>query len=97
MNKTCAVLLVCAWMLSAVPPVSAAELRVAPADTVESVLAAQKGKKVTIRLRSGQEASGTVATVTPRVVQIATVAGKEFFDAVIPLEAIEAVFVRTKD
>jgi hypothetical protein len=76
---------------------AAAELKVAPSDTVESVLAAQKGKRVTVRLRSGQEATGTVATVTPKLVQVAAVAGKEFFDAVIPLEAIEAVYVRTKD
>jgi hypothetical protein len=61
------------------------------------VLAAQKGKKVTVRLRSGQETTGTVATVTPKVVQLSTVAGKEFFDAVVPLEAIEAIYVRTKD
>ena len=76
---------------------AAAELKVAPTDTVETVLAAQKGKKVTVRLRSGQETTGTVATVTPKVVQLSTVAGKEFFDAVVPLEAIEAIYVRTKD
>lgn len=28
---------------------------------------------------------------------LVTLAGKEFFDAVVPLEAIEAVHVRTKD
>ena len=77
--------------------VGAAELKIAPSDTVETVLTAQKGKRVTLRLRSGQEATGTVAAVTPKVVQIAAVVGKEFFDAVIPLEAIEAVYVRTKD
>jgi hypothetical protein len=76
---------------------AAAELKISPTDTVESVLSAQKGKKVIIRLRSGQEATGTVATVTPKVVQLAAPAGKEFYDAVVPLEAIEAVYVRTKD
>ena len=77
--------------------VHCAELKVSANDTVESVLAAQKGKRVTLRLRSGQEATGTVATVNAKVVQISAVSGKEFFDAVVPLEAIEAVHVRTKD
>ena len=77
--------------------VAAAELKVAPSDTVESVLAAQKGKKVTVRLRSGQETGGTVTMVSPKLVQLSSATGKEFFDVVVPLEAIEAVFVRTKD
>jgi len=76
---------------------SGAELKLAATDTVETVLAAQKGKRVTVRLRSGQEATGTVALVSAKLVQLSGVAGKEFFDAVIPLEAIEAVFVRTRD
>jgi hypothetical protein len=78
-------------------PISAAELKVGASDTVESVLAAQKGKKVTLRLRSGQETGGTVAFVSAKLVQLSAVSGKEFFDAVVPLDAIEAVFVRTKD
>ena len=75
----------------------AAELVVKPDDSVESLLIAQKGKKVTLKTRSGQEITGTVKAVTPKLVQVAQVAGKEFFDAVVPLEAVEAVLVRTKD
>ena len=93
MRKTLAVVLLAFSCALA----GAAELKVAPTDTLESVLVAQKGKRVTLRLRSGQEATGMVAAVAPKVVQISAVVGKEFFDAVVPLEAIEAVFVRTKD
>jgi len=75
----------------------AAELKVGTSDTIESVLVAQKGKKVTLRLRSGQETSGTIAFVSAKIVQVSGVGGREFFDAVVPLESIEAVFVRTKD
>jgi len=75
----------------------AAELVVKPDDSVESLLIAQKGKKVTLKTRSGQEITGTVKAVTPKLVQVAQVAGKEFFDAVVPLGAVEAVLVRTKD
>jgi hypothetical protein len=78
-------------------PLAPAQLAVAPNDTVETVLTAQKGKRVTLRLRSGQETTGTVAAVSGKLVHLSTIAGKEFFDAVIPIDAIEAVFVRTKN
>lgn len=90
----CAALLVAtlAWAT----PASAAELRVSPTDTLESVLKAQKGR-VTVRLRSGQELTGSVRSVDTRLLHLGTVAGKEFFDAVVPLDAIEAILVRTKE
>ena len=97
MNRTLGIVLVSAGLALAANGAWAAELKVAPADNVESVLAAQKGKRVTVKLRSGQETTGTVTMVSPKLVQFSSVAGKEFFDAVVPLEAIEAVFVRTKD
>jgi hypothetical protein len=97
MNRTLGIVLVSAGLALAANGAWAAELKVAPADNVESVLAAQKGKRVTVKLRSGQETTGTVTMVSPKLVQLSSVAGKEFFDAVVPLEAIEAVFVRTKD
>jgi hypothetical protein len=78
-------------------PSPGAELRIGSGDSTETVLAAQKGKRVTVRLRSGQEITGTVGNVTGKLVQFGAVSGKEFFDAVVPLEAIEAVIVRTKD
>ena len=79
------------------PLAHAAELEVKLADTVESILAAQKGKRVTLRTRSGMEVTGVVKAVTGRLVQVAQIAGKEFFDAVVPLEAVDAVVIRTKD
>ena len=59
--------------------------------------ASQNCKKVTVRTRSGQEITGTVRMVSPKLVQIGQVAGKEFFDAVVALDAVEAILVRTKD
>jgi hypothetical protein len=97
MKAALAVIVLSAGLALAAGEVLAAELKVAPSDNVESVLAAQKGKKVTVRLRSGQETTGTVTMVSPKLLHLASVAGKEFFDAVVPLEAIETVFVRTKD
>lgn len=81
-----------AWSATA----AAAELRVGTADTIESVLRAQKGR-VTVRLRSGQELTGNVRSVDVRLLHLGSLTGREFFDAVVPMEAIEAVIVRTKE
>lgn len=76
---------------------AAAPLAIADKDTVQTVLQGQAGKRVTIRVRAGDELSGTVKTVNADVVHIGELAGKEFFDAVIPLKSIDAVIIRVKD
>jgi len=73
-----------------------AELQIGANDSVESVLAGQKGR-VTLRLRSGQELTGTVRTVSAKLVHLGALSTREFFDAVVPLDSIEAVIVRTRD
>lgn len=96
MRKTLAVLSIAAAL--ACPALApAAELRISGSDSVQSVLAAHKGARVTVRVRSGQDITGVVRDVNARVVQIGAVSGREFFDAVVPLEAVDAVFVRTKE
>ena len=81
-----------AW--SAAAP--AAELRVGQTDTIESVIRAQKGR-VTVRLRSGQELTGTVRSIDSKLLHLGALSGKELFDAVVPMDMIEAVLVRTKE
>ena len=78
-------------------PALSAELKVGAGDSVESVLKGQMGSRVVVRLRSGQELTGTVRMVGSRVVHLGTLAGREFFDAVVPLDSVDAVMVRTKD
>ena len=97
MRKVISVLVLSTALACPGAPAASAELRVAASDSVETVLAAQKDKRVTVRLRSGQEITGTVRNVTGKLVQLGAVTGREFFDAVVPLEAVEAVLVRTKD
>ncbi len=75
---------------------TAQELAVSQSDTVQTVTAAQKGKRITLRLRSGQELTGTVKEATPRLVVLAGIQGREFFDAAVPVEMIEAVLVRNR-
>lgn len=65
-------------------------------DTVEKVLTAQKGRKVTIRLGSGEDLSGTVQEVNGSLVRLSELSGKEFYDAVIATKSIAAVIIRAK-
>ena len=69
---------------------------VGPEDNLEKVLTAQKGKKVTIRLGAGEDLTGTVRDVTGQLLILGELAGKEFYDAVIPTRSIAAVIVRVK-
>ena len=96
MRQSIRILLISA-ALAASAPAAGAELKVGSGDTLQSVLAAQKGSRVTVRLRSGQELTGVVREVNARVVQLGAVTGKEFFDAVVPLESVDAALVRTRE
>ena len=69
---------------------------IAPADTTRSVIAAQKGKRITVRLRSGQELTGLVRDSSDRLLILGEVSGREFFDAAVPIDAIEAILIRTR-
>ena len=76
--------------------VAAQELTVSQADTAPTIVAGQKGKRITLRLRFGQELTGTVKEATPKLVVLAGIQGREFFDAAVPVEMIEAVLVRNR-
>jgi hypothetical protein len=90
--------LVTALVLAAAVNVAVADpLAVGKGDDVAAVLTAQQGKRVTVRLSSGEELSGKIVLVGDRVVHLGELAGKEFFDAVIPFSAIEAIIARVRE
>ena len=97
MKKSIPVLIVTAALAIAALPSVAAELKIGANDSVQTTLAGQKGARVTVRTRSGQEITGLVREVNANVVQIGAVSGKEFFDAVVPLSAVDVVYVRVKE
>ena len=78
-------------------PATGADLKIGANDTLQTTLTAQKGTRVTVRVRSGQDITGLVREVNANVVQLGAVGGKEFFDAVVPLSTVDAVFVRVKE
>lgn len=83
-------------MLFATIPLSAEEPQpeVNAADAIKHQLDQQVGKRAKVKLRSGQGLDGKVLKVGSNGLHLAELTGMEFFDAVIRLEAIDAVIVR---
>jgi hypothetical protein len=55
-----------------------------------------KGKTVTITLGSGQTMTGVVKDVTGAMLHLEKLSGKEFYDAIIPVDRIAAVEARVR-
>ena len=75
---------------------AADELKINDSDSIENVLSSQVGKHVSITLESGKELAGLVKSVTKDLTHLTELTGKEFYDAVIVTNQIEAVVIRTK-
>lgn len=89
----------CAATLAAVvTAVQAADskLDVAPSDTLRDTLVKQQGKAVKLRLRGGDELDGKVTMVGDGIVRLGELVGREFYDAVVDLSAIQAIVVRAR-
>ena len=71
-------------------------ITISSGDTIQKVLTAQTGKRVSVRVKSGEEMTGTVTTVTDELTHLRELAGKEYFDAIVVNKDIEAVIVRVK-
>ena len=97
MKKMLSVWIAAAVVACSASVTSAADLKIGASDSVQSALTAQKGTRVTLRTRSGQDITGAVREVNANVVQLGAVGGKEFFDALVPLSAIDAIYVRVKE
>ncbi len=68
-----------------------------PSATMSEVLSKQfVGKDVYLLLTSGRELRGKLQKVGNNVVHLSTLAGMEFFDAVVELKEIEGFKFRTK-
>ena len=74
----------------------AQEVIITATDTVQTVLNAQKGKRVTVRTRNGQEVTGTVLEANAKLIVLGALSGRDFFDAVVPIEAVDAILIRVK-
>ena len=72
------------------------QLEVATENTIKANLERFKGKTVILRLGANDEVAGIVSEVGEKAVHLTQLTGKEFYDAVVPLEKINALIVRAK-
>lgn|SRR5574337_498502 len=66
-------------------------------DTMREVLSGYTGKRVALRLQSGDEIEGTVTMVGNSLLHISKLSGKEFYDAVVSIDKISAVRMRVRE
>ncbi len=64
-------------------------------DTAATVLKRQAGQRVELRMKSGDKLTGKVEAVGEKTVHLSALTGQELFDAVIVLDDISAVLIRT--
>lgn len=65
--------------------------------TMREVLSEYTGKRVALRLESGDEIEGTVTMVGNSLLHLSRLTGREFFDGVISIDRISAVRMRVRD
>jgi hypothetical protein len=96
MKKLMSGLAVCA-ALACAPAVAGDEAFVLkPDQKMGAVLKDLSGKRVTVHLRSGGDVTGKLTVVGDHLVQLSQLANKDFFDAVVAVDAIAAVEVKAR-
>lgn len=68
-----------------------------PSAGMNEVLTENVGKRVTLRLGSGDEIEGTVTQVGKTLVHVSRISGKEYYDAVISIDKVSAVRMRVRE
>ena len=93
-----AVMLMVGLMVMSAPTASAEEVKyeLKSAATMKTLLTDSLGKRVVLRLESGEEMEGTVTVVGERLVHISKLSKRDFFDAFVSIDRISAVIVRVR-
>jgi hypothetical protein len=73
-----------------------ARLDVKEGDSLKSVLERHVGKRVSLVMGAGPELTGVVVKVGANVVHLGELGGREFFDAAVSLDRINAVVIRVR-
>jgi len=64
--------------------------------TINDILAENAGKRVIVRMDSGENLEGTVSKVGVSLVHISKISGKDFYDAVVRIDRISAVLFKVR-
>lgn len=59
-------------------------------------LLANVGKRVAVRISDGDAIEGTIAKVGDQLVQLTRLAGKDFFDAIVRIDRIDAITFKAR-
>ncbi len=63
---------------------------------MKEILASYEGKRVAVRLDSGEEVEGIVTTVGDQLVHLSKLSKRDFYDAVVRVDKINAVIFRAR-
>jgi hypothetical protein len=72
------------------------KLEVKSDDTIRTILSKQVGQSVDLRLRSGDKISGKLASAGTQVLHVSQLEGAEYYDAVVNIDDVSAIVIRTK-
>lgn len=89
-------LLTLAFSVLATAAFAQSKLELQANDTIKTVLERQAGQRVELRLKSGEKLGGKLEKITEKTVHLSAITGQEFFDAIVVLDDVSAVVVRTK-
>lgn len=64
-------------------------------DSINTVLERQNGQLVELRLKSGEKIEGKVDKVGTTTVYITSITGQELYEAIVLIDEVSAVVVRT--
>ena len=64
--------------------------------TINDVLSENVGKRVIVRMDSGENLEGTVSKVGVSLVHISKISGKDFYDAVVRIDRISTVLFKVR-
>ena len=98
-NILCAVVLVVSGMAVYAPKSYADDQKYemkSAAATVRDVLTENMGKRVIVRMDTGDNLEGTVSKVGESLVHISKISGKDFYDAVVRVDKISAVLFKVR-
>ena len=93
-----AVLLAAVWTAFTAPMLRAEEAKyeLKAAATMKDVLQESLGKRVIVRLETGESLEGTVMKVGDTVAHLAKLSGRDFYDAVVRIDRITAVVFKVR-
>lgn len=82
--------------LTSLPTSADEDFKLLSSNNARKLLVHQHGKVVTLQLNSGKELTGTVTTVGEFMVHLSRLSGRDFYDAAVSFDQIEAVIVKAR-